>query len=83
MHFVSEDQLSDSLTILGVCNEIVGDRDSANYHYDAALECEYQECRTAAERKVNLNMNIDQLRAQNNMYTLKVLYHINCMTSKK
>jgi Mg2+ and Co2+ transporter CorA len=83
MHFVSEDQLSDLLTILGVCNEIVGDIESANYHYDAALECEYQVCRTAAARKVNLNMNIDQLRAQNNMYRLKLLYHINCITSKK
>jgi hypothetical protein len=82
-HFVSEDQLSVSLTILGVCNEILGDIDSANYHYDAALECEDQVCRTAAERKVNLNMNIDQLRAQNTMHTLKLWYHIKCMTSKK
>jgi hypothetical protein len=28
-YFVSENQLSDSLTILGVCNEIVGDTETA------------------------------------------------------
>jgi len=52
-YFVSEDQLSESLTILGVCNEIVGDKDRAYDCYDTALKCEYYVCRTAAERKVN------------------------------
>jgi hypothetical protein len=83
MYFVCEDYLSNSLTILGVCNAIVGDIDSANYHYDAALECEVHVCRTAAERKVNLNTNIDELRAQIIMYKQRLFCHINCMTSKK
>jgi hypothetical protein len=54
-YFVSEDKLSNSLTILGECNEIVGDTEAAYYCYDSALRCEYAICQTAAKRKVNLN----------------------------
>ena len=53
---MSENQLSDSLTILGVCNEIVGDTETAYYCYGTALKCEYETCPTVAKRKVNLNM---------------------------
>jgi hypothetical protein len=55
-YFVAEEKLSDSLTILGVCNEKIGDKEVANYYYNAALQCEYRICRTAARRFVNLNM---------------------------
>jgi hypothetical protein len=55
-YFVSENKLSDSLTILGVCNEIVGDKKAAYYCYDAALQNDYYICLTAAKRKVDLNM---------------------------
>jgi hypothetical protein len=48
--------LSNSLTILGVCNEIVGDKKTADYCYYTALQNEYIICRSAAKRKVNLNM---------------------------
>jgi hypothetical protein len=49
-------QLSPSLTILGVCKEIVGDKETAYYCYDTALRCESEICRTAANRKANLNI---------------------------
>ena len=55
-YFVSENRLSDSLTILGVCNEIVGDKKTAYYCYDIALQNEHRVCPTAAKRKVDLNM---------------------------
>jgi hypothetical protein len=55
-YFVSEDRLSYSQTILGVCNEIVGDRKTAYFCYDIALHNEYLVCSTAVKRKVNLNM---------------------------
>jgi hypothetical protein len=55
-YFVSENVLSDSLTILGVCNEIVGDKEEAYNCYDTALQCEYRICATAAKRRENLNM---------------------------
>ena len=55
-YFVTVDKLSNSLTILGVCNEIVGDKEAAYYWYDTALQNEYIICSTAAKRKVNLNM---------------------------
>jgi hypothetical protein len=55
-YFISTSELSDSLTILGVCNEIVGDKEAAYYCYDTASHNEYQICPTAAKRKVNLNM---------------------------
>jgi hypothetical protein len=47
---------SDSLTILGVCNEIVGEKVKAYSCYDIALQNEYRVCHTAAKRKVDLNM---------------------------
>jgi hypothetical protein len=56
MYFIGVNTLSNSLTILGVCNEIVGDKETAYYCYDDALQDEYQICRSAAKRKVNLNM---------------------------
>jgi hypothetical protein len=55
-YFISESRLSDSLTILGVCNEIVGDKEAAYHSYDTALQCECYICPTAAKRKVNLSM---------------------------
>jgi hypothetical protein len=55
-YFVSEDSLSNSLTVLGVCNEIVGDKGRAYYCYDTALQNEHTICSSAAKRKVNLNM---------------------------
>ena len=48
--------LSNSLTIFGVCNEIVGENEKADHCYDAALQCDYMICFMAAQRKVNLNM---------------------------
>jgi hypothetical protein len=39
-YFIGALTLSNSLTILGVCNEIVGDKDIAYYCYDSALQCE-------------------------------------------
>jgi hypothetical protein len=56
MYFIDVNTFSYSLTILGVCNEIVGDKERAYYCYDAALQNEYEICRSAAKRKVNLNM---------------------------
>jgi hypothetical protein len=55
-YFVTVDKLSNSLTILGVCNEIVGDKEAAYDCYDTALQNGYMICSTAAKRKVNLNM---------------------------
>ena len=55
-YFISKQLLSNSLTILGVCNEIVGDKEAAYYCYDTALQCDELICSTAAERKVNLHM---------------------------
>ena len=55
-YFIGESKLSDSLTILGVCNEIVGDKEAAYHFYDTALQCECCICPTAAKRKVNLSM---------------------------
>ena len=40
-YFVSDEALSDSLTILGVCYEIVGNKEAAYYCNDTALQCEY------------------------------------------
>jgi hypothetical protein len=54
-YFVSESELSNSLTILGVCSEIVGDKEAAYHCYDHALQNEYQICRSAAKRREDLN----------------------------
>jgi hypothetical protein len=56
MYFVCQSEKSNSLTISGVCNEIVGDTETAYYYYDAALNNDYCICPTAAKRKVDLNM---------------------------
>jgi hypothetical protein len=55
-YIIGVNTFSNSLTILGVCNEIVGDKGRAYYCYDTALQDEYQICHSAAKRKVNLNM---------------------------
>jgi len=55
-YFVDTHGLSNSFTILGVCNEIVGDKVAAYSCYDKALRNEYEICSTATKRKVNLNM---------------------------
>ena len=62
-YFITEDRLSNSLTILGllirllgVCNEIVGAKEAADQFSDTTLQNEYYICPTAAKRKVNLNM---------------------------
>jgi hypothetical protein len=56
MYYISDNTLSNSLTILGICYEIVGDKETAYSCYDAALQNEYYVCSTAAKRKVDLNM---------------------------
>ena len=55
-YFVTKTKLSNSLIILGVCNEIVGDKKTAYYCYDIALQNEHRVCPTAAKRKVDLSM---------------------------
>jgi hypothetical protein len=55
-YFIHEHALSNSLTILGVCNEIVDDKETADRCYNTALQNEYDVCHTAAKRKENLNM---------------------------
>ena len=55
-YFITEDELSNSFTILGVCSEIVGDKETADRCYNTALQNEYTICSSAAKRKVNLNM---------------------------
>ena len=56
LYFVGQSDKSNALTILGVCNEIVGDKEKAYHFYDAALHNDYYICPTAAKRKVDLNM---------------------------
>jgi hypothetical protein len=56
MYFIADSALSNSLTILGVCNEIVGDKETADRCYNKALQNEYEICPTVAKRKENLNM---------------------------
>ena len=56
MYFIVDSTLSNSLTILGVCNEIVGDKETAGRCYNTALQNEYYVCPTVAKRKENLNM---------------------------
>jgi hypothetical protein len=55
-YFVCENSTSASLTILGVCDEIVGDKEAAYYCYDTASQDEHFICASAAKRKVNLTM---------------------------
>ncbi|XP_071142284.1 uncharacterized protein [Mytilus edulis] len=53
-NFISLDALSNSLTILGVCFEIFGDKDTAFQCYDDALQCDDVPCSSAAARKTKL-----------------------------
>jgi hypothetical protein len=55
-YFVTEERLSNSLTVLGVCNAMVGDKKVAYHCYDEALQCEDMICLSVAKRKLNLNM---------------------------
>ena len=48
--------LSNSITILGVCKEIVGDKETAYYYYDHASRIESTVCYSTTERIVNLSM---------------------------
>ena len=54
-HFIKRDLLSNSITIVGVCYEIAGNKKKARYSYDAALGFSII-CSSAAERKANLRM---------------------------
>ena len=56
MYVVTEGLLSHSLTILGVCCEMIGDTEGAYDCYDTALQCGDMICLSAAKRKLNLNM---------------------------
>ncbi|XP_076082433.1 uncharacterized protein LOC143053526 [Mytilus galloprovincialis] len=53
-NFICSDTLSNSLTILGVCFEISGDKDTAFQCYDYALQCNDVTCSSAAARKSKL-----------------------------
>ncbi|VDI20826.1 Hypothetical predicted protein [Mytilus galloprovincialis] len=53
-NFIYSDTLSNSLTILGVCFEISGDKDTAFQCYDDALQCYDVTCSSAAARKSKL-----------------------------
>ena len=55
MYFITQYELSNSCTILGVCNEIVDDKETADCCYNTALQNEYCVCRSVAKRKANLN----------------------------
>ncbi|XP_063406035.1 uncharacterized protein LOC134689995 [Mytilus trossulus] len=55
-HFVSSQKTSDSLTVLGRCYEISGDKLTALQWYQEAVQCEGDECFTAkARRKIILS----------------------------
>jgi hypothetical protein len=41
LYFVGQSDKSNALTILGECNEIVGDKEKAYHLYDAALHNDY------------------------------------------
>ena len=55
-YFVCENNLSNSLAILGVCHEIVGHKEIAYCCYETALRNEHCICSSTAKRKVNLSM---------------------------
>ena len=55
-YFVTDKTFLNALVVLGVCNEVIGDKGRAYDCYDAALQCEYMICSSAAKRKLNLNM---------------------------
>ncbi|CAC5390174.1 unnamed protein product [Mytilus coruscus] len=51
---VTNSVLSNSLTLIGVCSEINGDKDIAFHCYDKALQCDESICRSAERRKSRL-----------------------------
>ncbi|CAC5356542.1 unnamed protein product [Mytilus coruscus] len=53
-HNIQVGKLSESFTIIGVCNEISGDKDKAFQLYDKALQCVGWVCVTAEKRKSKL-----------------------------
>ncbi|XP_063405888.1 uncharacterized protein LOC134689849 [Mytilus trossulus] len=53
-NYISPSTVSESLTILGVCYEISGDKDAAYQCYDNALQCEDFVCLSAKERRSKL-----------------------------
>ncbi|VDI79280.1 Hypothetical predicted protein [Mytilus galloprovincialis] len=54
-YFVTKEEISDSLTILGVCAEIAGDKCNAYECYNQALKCEDCVCHSAEARKLKLS----------------------------
>ncbi|XP_063406039.1 uncharacterized protein LOC134689998 [Mytilus trossulus] len=53
-------ELSDSITILGVCYEISGDKRNAYECYTMALQCEGCVCRSAEARKLELDRTLNK-----------------------
>ncbi|XP_063405890.1 uncharacterized protein LOC134689852 [Mytilus trossulus] len=53
-NYIPPKNVSNSLTILGVCYEISGDKDAAYQCYDNALQCEDFVCLSAKERRSKL-----------------------------
>lgn len=51
---IKEDELSDSITILGICYEISGDEKTADQCYNEALLCDNTICQSAEKRKSKL-----------------------------
>ncbi|XP_052086554.1 uncharacterized protein LOC127723875 [Mytilus californianus] len=60
-YLIPFDSLSDSLTILGVCYEILGDKDTAHQCYDGALHCDGYKSLTAEKRKSKLDGNLREI----------------------
>ena len=58
-YFVGANQLSKALVILGVCYEMIGDRDIAYQCYDEAMGREDNFCKIAELRKSRLFNNSD------------------------
>ncbi|VDI82312.1 Hypothetical predicted protein [Mytilus galloprovincialis] len=52
--FISITSLSYSITILGICFELSGDKNTAYQCYEEALKCEFVICPTAEARKLQL-----------------------------
>ncbi|XP_071141825.1 uncharacterized protein [Mytilus edulis] len=53
-NFIHSSTLSNSVTILGVCYEISGDKDTAYQYYEEALQCNGRICSSAEARKSKL-----------------------------
>ncbi|XP_052074167.1 uncharacterized protein LOC127712040 [Mytilus californianus] len=56
-YFIQPKEMSDSLTILGICYEISGARDTAYLCYETALKCDYRISSIAEKRKSKLDGN--------------------------